>query len=117
VKIKLFFIILFAIFFSTANNSAYGQVSDHRITSSGTAERDILVYPNPVRDNVTLKVSEGNRLKNIAIYSIVGKLVAEYKGLNQNSVNLRLNRLKPGKYLVKYTLSDNSQKATQLIKQ
>ncbi|UJF31129.1 T9SS type A sorting domain-containing protein [Kaistella sp. 97-N-M2] len=56
------------------------------------------------------------KVKSVTFYSILGVQVAEYV-VNMNSGEIRLDKLRPGKYLMKYTLSDNTQKVTQIIKQ
>lgn len=117
-KKTLFFILLLATFLTSASNFIQAQSTavDYGVTSA--SDRDLVIYPNPVRDNATIKTMQaGVKLRTLVIYSIVGKEVAEYRNLNQSSINLNLVQLRPGKYLVKYTLSDRTEKVAQLIKQ
>jgi hypothetical protein len=77
----------------------------------------IIAYPNPARDFVVIKLKDAAlKIKSVTFYSILGVQVAEYS-VNMNSGELRLDRLRPGKYLMKYILSDNTQKVTQIVKQ
>lgn len=81
-------------------------------------DKELMISPNPAKDNVNLQIKNANvKLKSIVIYSIIGMQVAEFNNLNQSSIDLRLDRLYPGKYLVKYTLSDGIQRVKQMIKQ
>ena len=71
------------------------------------------ISPDFIREkfkNPSLKV------KSVTFYSIIGTQVLDISA-NSNTAELRLDRLKPGKYLMKYTLSDNTQKVTQIVKQ
>lgn len=77
----------------------------------------LLAFPNPAKDFIIVKSKDSNlKVKSVTFYSILGMQVAEYV-VNMNSGEIRLDKLRPGKYLMKYTLSDNTQKVTQIIKQ
>ena len=65
---------------------------------------------------IDLKHFIGKKSLILTFYSILGMEVAQY-AVNMNSGEIRLDRLRPGKYLMKYTLSDNTQKVTQIVKQ
>ncbi|MGZ5187908.1 MAG: T9SS type A sorting domain-containing protein, partial [Kaistella sp.] len=56
------------------------------------------------------------KIKSVTFYSILGMQVADF-AVNMNSGEIRLDRLRPGKYLMRYVMSDNTQKVTQIIKQ
>ena len=77
----------------------------------------LLAFPNPAKDFIIVKSKDASlKVKSVTFYSILGVQVAEYV-VNMNSGEIRLDKLRPGKYLMKYTLSDNTQKVTQIIKQ
>ncbi|GGP05357.1 hypothetical protein GCM10010992_21120 [Cloacibacterium rupense] len=77
----------------------------------------LVAYPNPTRDFIIVKAKNPSlKVKSIAFYSIIGTQVLEVSA-NANSAEVRLDKLKPGKYLMRYTLSDNTQKVTQIVKQ
>lgn len=88
------------------------------MTSSQKSDDGVMVaYPNPARDFIIVKSKDASlKIKSITFYSILGIEVAQY-AVNMNSGEIRLDRLRSGKYLMKYTLSDNTQKVTQIIKQ
>lgn len=80
-------------------------------------EGEIDVYPNPAKDFIVLKTKDSSiKIKSVTFYSILGTEVASYT-INSNYTELRLDRLKSGRYLMTYVLSDNTQKVTQIIKQ
>ncbi len=77
----------------------------------------LVAYPNPAKDFIVVKVKDSSlKIKSVAFYSVLGVQVAEFS-VNMSSGEIRLDKLRPGKYLMRYTLSDNTQKVTQIIKQ
>lgn len=75
------------------------------------------VYPNPAKDLINLKTKDSSvKIKMVTFYSILGTEIASFN-INNNYAELRLDRLKAGRYLMTYVLSDNTQKVTQIIKQ
>ncbi len=77
----------------------------------------MVAYPNPARDFIIVKSKDASvKIKSVTFYSILGMQVAEYQ-INKNSDEIRLDKLRPGKYLMRYVLSDNTQKVTQIVKQ
>lgn len=88
------------------------------MTASQKSDDGILVvYPNPAKDFIIVKSKDSDlKIKSVTFYSILGMQVAEY-AVNMYSGEIRLDKLKPGKYLMRYTMSDNTQKVTQIVKQ
>ena len=77
----------------------------------------LAAYPNPTKDVLVIKAKDTSlKVKTVSFYSILGMQVLTYN-INANAAEINLDRLKPGKYLMKYTLSDNTQKIKQIIKQ
>lgn len=77
----------------------------------------IVAYPNPAKDFIIVKSTDiALKIKSVTFYSILGMQVADF-AVNMNSGEIRLDRLRPGKYLMRYMMSDNTQKVTQIIKQ
>lgn len=77
----------------------------------------LIAYPNPTRDFIFIKAKNPSlRIISVAFYSIIGTQALEIP-VNANNAEVRLDKLKPGKYLMKYLLSDNTQKVSQIIKQ
>ena len=110
--LSLFFVGLFSV-------AAQAQTSQREPISANQKNDDgiLVAYPNPARDVLVLKSKDANlKIKSVAFYSILGVQVAAYN-VNSGSSEIRLDQLKSGKYLLRYTLSDNTQKVTQIIKQ
>lgn len=97
--------------------SAQSVVREPISASQKSEDAVIVAYPNPARDFIVVKSKDSFvNIKSVTFYSILGMQVAEYT-LNKNSAEIRLDRLRPGKYLMRYTMSDNTQKVTQIVKQ
>lgn len=73
-------------------------------------ENDIVVYPNPVSDNlnVTLKTDEF-QVTNIAVYDINGKLVLS-QPIHDNQISVNARQLATGSYFLR--LSDGKRSIT-----
>ena len=77
---------------------------------------NILVYPNPARDQVMLKLNEYIISGTIQIINIQGKVVFENKINNQNSYLVDINNFSQGMYLVRITDAKNV-RVTKFIKE
>ena len=87
------------------------------MTNQKSDDGVMVAYPNPARDFIIVKSKDISlKIKSVTFYSILGMQVAEYQ-INKNSEEIRLDKLRPGKYLMRYVLSDNTQKVTQIVKQ
>ena len=116
---KLFFSLIFIGSLTVFSEKISAQsVSKEPIAASLKPEEAVMVaYPNPAKDFIIVKSKDASlKIKSVTFYSILGMEVAQY-AVNMNSGEIRLDRLRPGKYLMKYTLSDNTQKVTQIVKQ
>ena len=116
---KLLFSLIFIGSLTVFSGTISAQsVNRESITSAQKSDDGVLMaFPNPAKDFIIVKSKDSNlKVKSVTFYSILGMQVAEYV-VNMNSGEIRLDKLKPGKYLMKYTLSDNTQKVTQIIKQ
>ena len=56
------------------------------------------IYPNPVKDNLTIKNVDNMQESDIYIYSVTGLLVAKYSQWNGESIDV--SHLNPGIYFV-----------------
>ncbi|WP_251833888.1 MULTISPECIES: T9SS type A sorting domain-containing protein [Kaistella] len=115
--------LLFSIFLIGSLTAFSGHVSAQSaarepLAASQKSDDGLMVaYPNPARDFIVVKSKDPLlKIKSVTFYSILGMQVAEY-AVNMNSGEIRLDRLKPGKYLMRYIMSDNTQKVTQIVKQ
>lgn len=112
---KFLLLLLFCTLMFSGSLSA--QPKDPFLPSAKGDDAMLTVYPNPARDFIVLKVKNPVlKVKSITFYSIIGVQVAEI-AVNLNSAEVRLDKLRPGKFLMKYLLSDNTQNVIQIIKQ
>lgn len=111
---------LFFIIFTVVSVGFSGEMkaqSTRAMAGQKTDDGVLVAFPNPTRDVLILKSKDNSsKIKTVAFFSILGVQVAEYM-INNNNAELRLDKLRPGKYLMKYTLDDNTQKIAQIIKQ
>lgn len=69
---------------------------------------DITLYPNPARDELNIVYDANADIKNIAVYNIIGKVMAVYKVTGNNSANLNLENIPSGIYFVRLVNSHGS---------
>ena len=112
--------ILFFIIFTVVSVGFSGEMkaqTARTIAGQKTDDGVLVAYPNPTKDVLLLKSKDNSvKIKTVTFFSILGAQVAEYN-INNNVTELRLDKLRPGKYLMRYTLDDNTQKIAQIIKQ
>ncbi len=116
---KLLFSVTFlgTLAFSLHQISAQSTARDSFSIAKKTDDGVLVAYPNPARDFIIVKSKNVSlKIKSVTFYSILGIEVAQF-AVNMNSGEIRLDKLRAGKYLMKYTLSDNTQKVTQIVKQ
>jgi hypothetical protein len=75
---------------------------------SKTNEYNVLVYPNPVSDNIVVSKSGGDAPFSVAIYDITGKKVYETgeKEITENAVEINVTRWNRGLYMITVILED-----------
>ncbi|MFC7347737.1 T9SS type A sorting domain-containing protein [Chryseobacterium zhengzhouense] len=114
-KLLLLFIFIAASVGFSDNLKA--QIKEPTSTSQKSDDGVLTAYPNPAKDFLMVKAKDSSlKIKNVSFYSILGTQVANY-AVNSNSAEINIQKLKPGKYLIRYILSDNTQKVTQIVKQ
>ena len=116
---KTLFFVIFTVSFLMFSGEVKAQQTFREPMSSSQKSDDgaLVAYPNPTRDFIIVKAKNPSlKVTSVAFYSIIGTQVLEVSA-NANTSEIRLDKLKPGKYLMRYTLSDNTQKVTQIIKQ
>jgi len=114
---KLLLLFLFVGTFVGFSNNLQAQLKEPTSMSQKSDDGVMIAYPNPARDFLIVKAKDSSlRIKSVTFYSILGMQVANYS-VNMNSGEINIEKLKPGKYLIRYILSDNTQKVTQIVKQ
>lgn len=114
---KFLLLIIFIFSFTGFSSGIKGQIKEPASFSQKSDDGVLTAYPNPAKDFLMVKAKDsGLKIKTVSFYSILGTQVANYV-INSNSAEINIQRLKPGKYLIRYILSDNTQKVTQIVKQ
>ncbi|HWK06746.1 MAG TPA: T9SS type A sorting domain-containing protein [Puia sp.] len=100
---------------SVASASAEGTAVEAIPASLATSDSALRVFPNPVRDNLTVQLSEDFINSKITLFTVAGQEV--YTSLATNfSVTIPMNKLSPGIYLL--TISKGTRKSvTRIVKQ
>lgn len=84
-------------------------------TPSFEADKQIVAYPNPT--NGILKINSNNSLiKEVSVYDLLGKEVFNSKFSPLNNVNLDLNSLQAGNYILKTTSDSGKTETTKILK-
>lgn len=65
--------------------------------------QEILIYPNPLTDNVTVFIPNGQRLLSIEVYNSQGGKIKKYE---DSKTNFNWSQLPNGLYIVKITTSE-----------
>ena len=65
------------------------------------ASGSVVLYPNPTRDEVNILYDPGYNVRNIAVYNIIGKIVAVYRVSDNSSANLDLSNVPSGLYFLR----------------
>lgn len=114
-KLLLLFIFLGAFVGFFGNMKA--QIKEPASFSQKSDDGVLVAYPNPAKDFLIVKAKDPNlKIRSVIFYSILGTQIASYS-VNMNSGEINIEKLKPGKYLIRYILSDNTMKVTQIMKQ
>jgi hypothetical protein len=63
---------------------------------------EVLVYPNPTSELITINAPNNNEIYSVSIYSIDGKFIGKYKNpLNGNQFSINVENLSTGFYNLK----------------
>jgi len=69
---------------------------------------EVILYPNPARNELNLVYDENADIKNIAVYNIIGKVMAVYKATDNSGANLNLENFPSGIYFARLTNSQGN---------
>lgn len=83
-------------------------------TDENLRSKDVIVYPNPVKD--VLNLSYDKKISTISIYNLVGQDVLT-KSINDLKGSVDVSGLGSGNYVVKVNTVDNTVKTVKIIKQ
>ncbi|HXS36451.1 MAG TPA: T9SS type A sorting domain-containing protein [Flavipsychrobacter sp.] len=96
---------------STANSTI---ASDDNAGSSSIFKinDDVVLYPNPAKDQLNVVFNEDANIKNIAIYNLIGKMQNVYR-VNGNNAGLDISALPSGVYFIRFIDNQGSVIATR----
>ncbi|WP_026755573.1 T9SS type A sorting domain-containing protein [Sediminibacter sp. Hel_I_10] len=79
-------------FFNDGNGTDSGHVRVYNLSSVLTTDsfvhQQFSLYPNPAKDQFTIKIESGIKLKSVSIYNNIGQLLLTSKESNINTSNL-----------------------------
>jgi hypothetical protein len=76
------------------------------------AENNMILYPNPASNEINVVYDVNAGVKNMAVYSIIGKVMSVYK-VTGNSANLNIENIPSGVYFVRAFNSNGNVVATR----
>ncbi len=82
-------------------------------TGAGSKRGGISIYPNPAKTSFTVSASNGDKIFNVEIYSLDGKLVKEIKPYEKK---VTVKGLNSGVYLVKIRSKNGSTTAKAVVR-
>ena len=92
---------------STAAITGSGSAATNCSLVSGTADNlaasAIEVYPNPAKDNITIKLGTNQlHVKSIEVLDVVGRVLVQTNVGPQTTLNVPSDKLKPGVYVIRF---------------
>lgn len=76
-----------------------------------SAKQDIVIYPNPFTDTIT--ISGDVQLQSVVVYDLSGKMIKEFRGSEKT---ISLHSLTSGVYMVKLNMKNGSSKTVKAVK-
>ncbi len=74
---------------------------------------DVKLYPNPASSTLNVVYDAGADIKNVAIYSIIGRQMNMFRATDDNSASLNIENLPSGVYFVRLLNSNGDVFATR----
>ena len=72
---------------------------DSTLSTEAIFKKPIQLFPNPVTHNFRIKTEGSNRVNEVKIFDMVGRLVKQIMSKN-NPYDFNLSELKPGPYFL-----------------
>ncbi|RLD42874.1 MAG: hypothetical protein DRI86_10945 [Bacteroidetes bacterium] len=110
---------MFLTFTTNSSQTASGWQA-HYITGpsvgiSVTEKQVYKIYPNPAKSFVVIQAQSGNKITNIQLYSIEGKLIKSISNdINNSKIKLNLTNIQSGIYLLNI-ISNSSSNVQKII--
>lgn len=98
-------------------NQTLNTIQDNTGITEGKKEGNLIVYPNPVRDELTVNLSSSENAVSLHIYDLQGRLVKSEKvGKNSTSQKVAVGGLVNGLYLLQLEMVDGQKVSGKFIK-
>jgi hypothetical protein len=81
--------------------SNFGFTTEFFAINESDNHSSVDIYPNPTADFITVTISENQKMNTISIIDLTGKLVLTQNNLNTSFINLNIDFLTSGLYLVR----------------
>ena len=69
-------------------------------------QQQLAVYPNPFKDNFTVKVKSSGNVLKVKVVNVIGQTVKEVEAINTDETNIDLQNVPSGIYYVQVTRAD-----------
>lgn len=77
---------------------------------------NFLIYPNPSNDFVQISLKNvSEKIKNITIFTILGKEIKKTEAVNSNQTNLNISDLSSGIYMIEVTTENDLKQVEKLL--
>ena len=88
---------------------------DPSVTSEvRTAESPFTLYPNPVKDQLSLSFAEGNAPESVELYDLQGRLVGTKRN---NMETIDMSAMPSGVYMLRVTMKDGTSYHEKIVKE
>lgn len=97
---------------ATDNEGLEGSIDDHYTVSQSSGigdfnyEMDLLLYPNPVKEYLTIQLGNFTGIVELNIYDVIGVPVVSQKLDFSNEYKIAINNLESGLYLVSFVIDN-----------
>jgi hypothetical protein len=96
------------------NSDSISKIKSTELGTDQNSLNNIKVYPNPAHDKISISV-ENAGIKAIRIMDIQGKLITSYEGLTDNKMEISVQNLESGIYLLELISSSGSKAVKKLL--
>ena len=107
--------IVFPVFGVLAKEDTLCYFPDEEVAIKENVLSSILVYPNPAHEQVS--VVSNAMIETVTIFDLNGRLIDSFTGKGKNRVEINVNGLPNGFYLIKIQHADQKEVVKKLIKQ
>jgi glucose/arabinose dehydrogenase len=93
------------------------KITDTTLSNDSFANSNFKIYPNPVKNILSLENTNNENITDIAIYNTNGQLVYQKNNINQTNTDINTEKLAQGIYFMQITNSQNSVLNYKFIKE